>query len=50
MIVEIRGTTAALTHEMKRRAAVEPVIGRIKAERRIDRNYLDRPGSSRPTP
>jgi IS5 family transposase len=26
--------------EMKRRAAVEPVIGHIKAEHRMDRNYL----------
>lgn len=25
---------------MKRRAAVEPVIGHVKAEHRIDRNYL----------
>ena len=25
---------------MKRRAAVEPVIGHIKAEHRMDRNYL----------
>jgi transposase, IS5 family len=25
---------------MKRRAAVGPVIGHIKAERRMDRNYL----------
>jgi hypothetical protein len=26
--------------EMKRRAAVEPVIGHVKAEHRMDRNYL----------
>ena len=25
---------------MKRRAAIEPVIGHIKAEHRMDRNYL----------
>ena len=25
---------------MKRRAAVEPVIGHVKAEHRMDRNYL----------
>jgi transposase, IS5 family len=25
---------------MKRRAAVEPVIGQVKAEPRMDRNYL----------
>ncbi|KWV54696.1 transposase [Bradyrhizobium macuxiense] len=30
---------------MRRRAAVEPVIGHIKAEHRMDRNYLKgRPG------
>ncbi|MCP1835624.1 IS5 family transposase [Bradyrhizobium sp. USDA 4532] len=30
---------------MKRRAAVEPLIGHVKAERRMDRNYLKgRPG------
>ena len=25
---------------MKRRAAIEPVIGHVKAEHRMDRNYL----------
>ena len=36
----VRNTTAAIKREMKRRAAVEPVIGHIKAEHRMDRNYL----------
>lgn len=37
---QVRRTTAAIRREMKRRAAVEPVIGHIKAEHRMDRNYL----------
>jgi IS5 family transposase len=37
---QVRNTTAALRREMKRRAAVEPVIGHLKAEHRLDRNYL----------
>ena len=37
---QVRRTTASLRREMKRRAAVEPVIGHIKAEHRMDRNYL----------
>lgn len=37
---QVRRTTAALRREMKRRAAIEPVIGHIKAEHRMDRNYL----------
>ena len=32
--------TAAIKREMKRRAAVEPVIGHVKADHRGDRNYL----------
>lgn len=35
-----RGVTGALKKLMKRRAAVEPVIGHIKNEHRMDRNYL----------
>ena len=31
---------AFIRREMKRRAAVEPVIGHVKAEHRMDRNYL----------
>ena len=37
---QVRRTTAALRREMKRRAAVEPVIGHVKAEHRMDRNYF----------
>ena len=32
--------TPAIKREMKRRAAVEPVIGHIKNDHRMDRNYL----------
>ena len=32
---------------MKRRAAVEPVIGHLKAEHRMGRNYLKRPEGDR---
>ena len=37
---QVRRVTAALRREMKRRAAIEPVIGHVKAEHRMDRNYL----------
>lgn len=37
---QVRRTTAALKREMKRRAAIEPIIGHLKAEHRMDRNYL----------
>jgi IS5 family transposase len=37
---QVRHTTATIKREMKRRAAVEPVIGHVKAEHRMDRNYL----------
>lgn len=37
---QVRRVTATLRREMKRRAAVEPVIGHLKAEHRMDRNYL----------
>jgi IS5 family transposase len=37
---QVRRTTTAIKREMKRRAAVEPVIGHVKAEHRMDRNYL----------
>jgi IS5 family transposase len=36
----VRRVTAPIRREMKRRVAVEPVIGHIKAEHRMDRNYL----------
>ena len=32
--------TPAIKREMRRRAAIEPVIGHIKNEHRMDRNYL----------
>jgi transposase, IS5 family len=35
-----RGVTAQIKREMRRRAAVEPVIGHLKAEHRMGRNYL----------
>ena len=35
-----RRMTPAIKREMKRRAAVEPVIGHIKNDHRMDRNYL----------
>ncbi|MCA1379125.1 MULTISPECIES: IS5 family transposase [unclassified Bradyrhizobium] len=37
---QVRRVTAPIRREMKRRAAVEPVIGHVKAEHRMDRNYL----------
>jgi IS5 family transposase len=36
----MRRVTKAIRREMKRRAAVEPVIGHVKAEHRMERNYL----------
>ncbi len=36
----MRRATPALKREMKRRAAIEPIIGHMKAEHRMDRNYL----------
>ncbi|MCE7031021.1 IS5 family transposase [Jiella avicenniae] len=35
-----RGMTDAIRREMKRRAAVEPVIGHLKADHRMGRNHL----------
>ena len=37
---EVRRVTASIRREMRRRAAIEPVIGHLKAEHRMDRNYL----------
>ena len=37
---QARRVTAVIRREMKRRAAVEPVIGHLKAEHRMDRNHL----------
>ena len=35
-----RGMTKAIKRAMRRRAAVEPVIGHLKQDHRMDRNYL----------
>jgi transposase, IS5 family len=37
---QVRRVTKPIRREMKRRAAVEPVIGHVKAEHRMGRNYL----------
>lgn len=37
---QARRVTVPIRREMKRRAAVEPVIGHVKAEHRMGRNYL----------
>ena len=37
---QVRRVTAPIRREMRRRAAVEPVIGHLKAEHRMNRNYL----------
>jgi transposase, IS5 family len=37
---QVRRVTATIRREMKRRAAVEPVIGHLKAEHRMGRNHL----------
>jgi IS5 family transposase len=37
---QVRRVTTAIRREMKRRAVVEPVIGHLKAEHRMDRNHL----------
>lgn len=37
---QVRRVTRPIRREMKRRAAVEPVIGHLKAEHRLERNYL----------
>ena len=37
---QVRCTTAAIKRKMKPRAAIEPVIDHLKAEHRMDRNYL----------
>ena len=35
-----RGVTDAIKRDLRRRSAVEPVIGHTKSEHRMDRNYL----------
>jgi len=37
---QVRRVTTPIRREMRRRAAVEPVIGHMKAEHRMGRNYL----------
>jgi hypothetical protein len=37
---QVRRVTAPIRREMRRRAAVEPFIGHVKAEHRMGRNYL----------
>lgn len=37
---QVRRVTAFIRREMKRRAAIEPVISHVKAEHRMNRNYL----------
>jgi len=37
---QVRRVTAPIRREMRRRAAVEPVIGHLKAEHRMERNHL----------
>lgn len=37
---QVRRVTAAIRKEMRRRAAIEPVIGHLKGDHRMDRNYL----------
>ena len=44
---QVRRVTAPIRREMRRRAAVEPVIGHIKAEHRMGRNYLKGRGGDR---
>lgn len=35
-----RGVTGTIKRELKRRSVIEPVIGHVKHEHRLDRNYL----------
>jgi IS5 family transposase len=37
---QVQRVTKAIRREMRRRAGVEPVIGHVKAEHRMGRNYL----------
>jgi len=37
---QVRRVTKTIRREMKRRAAIEPVIGHVKIDHRMDRNYL----------
>ncbi len=44
---QVRRVTASIRREMRRRAAVEPVIGHLEAEHRMGRNYLKGPAGDR---
>jgi IS5 family transposase len=44
---QVRRVTASIRREMKRLAAVEPVIGHLKAKHRMGRNYLRGPEGDR---
>jgi IS5 family transposase len=37
---QVRRVTKTIRHEMRRRAAIEPVIGHLKEDHRTGRNYL----------
>ena len=37
---QVRRVTGTIRREMRRRAAIEPVIGHLKAEHRMERNHL----------
>jgi transposase, IS5 family len=43
----VRRVTKTIRREINRRAAVEPVIGHVKAEHRMGRNYLKGPEGDR---
>jgi len=47
---QVPRVTQSIRREMKRRAAVEPVIGHLKAEHRMDRNYLKGRNGDRANP
>jgi IS5 family transposase len=44
---QVRRVTKAIRREMRRRAAVEPVIGHVKDDHRMRRNYLKGPEGNR---
>src|SRR5438105_15875152 len=44
---QVRRVTKAIRREMRRRAAVEPVIGHLKDDHRMDRNHLKGPEGDR---
>jgi IS5 family transposase len=44
---QVRRVTASIRRQMRRRAAVEPVIGHLKADHRMGRNYLKGPQGDR---